>query len=140
MLFRSAPVVKIPKADGTEEVRTGGTKSWRNNNPGNIRAGQWATSQGAIGESGGMAVFPDVATGNKARENLLFGGGDKKYINASIASAMEMYAPRSENDTDKYIAEIVKAIGVPATTPLASLTPEQRQKMLDIMKIGRAHV
>lgn len=129
-----APTVKISKADGTEETRSGGTKSWRNNNPGNIRAGKWATSQGAIGESGGMAVFPDEETGNKAREALLFGGGDKKYINASIASAMEMYAPRSENDTDKYIAEIVKATGVPANTPLSSLTPDQKSKMLDIMK------
>jgi len=65
--------VVITYSDGTREVRAGGTRSWRNNNPGNIRSN--TTLPGKIGAAGGFAIFSDGDTGydnisaNLRREN-----------------------------------------------------------------------
>ena len=50
-------------SNGDEVVRSGGTRAWRNNNPGCIRPGSIADAYGAIGSAGGFAVFPDEQTG-----------------------------------------------------------------------------
>jgi len=117
--------------DGREEKRTG-TLAWRNNNPGNIRAGDFARSQGAVGQSGGFAVFSSYEQGRKAKEELLF--NTSKYKNKTIAGAISKYAPPNENDTRGYINTIVKALGVNSNTPLRDLTPEQRTAMLNAME------
>ena len=53
---------------------TGGdsaSRSFRNNNPGNIKYGEFAKSHGATGQdSGGFAQFPDEETGKKAQRDL----------------------------------------------------------------------
>ena len=50
----------------------GATRGDRNNNPGNIKFGQFAQSQGATGQdSGGFAVFPSQTAGETAMANLL---------------------------------------------------------------------
>jgi hypothetical protein len=48
--------------DGNMVIRSGGTKAWRNNNPGNMvyHPRGFAPRHGAIGSADGMAVFPDV--------------------------------------------------------------------------------
>ena len=56
---------------GYTEVHVGGTRSWRNNNPGNLRYTNWTKNHGAIGKDGdGFAIFPDVETGNQAKGDL----------------------------------------------------------------------
>jgi hypothetical protein len=50
---------------------TGGTRGDRNNNPGNIKYGQFAIAHGATGSDGAFAIFPDWATGSAAQEQLL---------------------------------------------------------------------
>ena len=67
------------------EERSGGNINWRNNNPGNIRYGQFAVSMGAIGENGGFAVFPTEEIGRKAADTLLKG---KNYAELSAAQAI----------------------------------------------------
>lgn len=67
----------IPASD-----KSGGSLSWRNNNPGNIKYGDFAASFGATkgqaGTDGGsFAVFPDEATGRKAMVALLKSYGQK---------------------------------------------------------------
>ena len=70
--------VKYYYDDGTVVERVGGSKSWRNNNPGNVVWGP-----GRIGKDGdGIARFPDLSTGRKARK-LLFMLGGKFYDRAS---------------------------------------------------------
>ncbi|WP_137935539.1 BPSL0067 family protein [Mesorhizobium comanense] len=113
-------------------TRRVGARNWRNNNPGNIEYGPFARSAGAIGSDGRFAVFPDYGTGRAAKSRLLFEG--KKYREATISSAMEIYAPRTENDTDKYIKTITSALDVDEDTPLSSLTKQQRSKMMDTMQ------
>lgn len=44
--------------DGSTTVMSGGTRAWRNNNPGNLREGPFSQSQGSIGrDNDGFAIF-----------------------------------------------------------------------------------
>src|SRR5690348_9860797 len=67
--------------DDGEVYTLNGTVAWRGNNPGNIRPpANNPNYLGAIGvqnagNNGQFLVFPDRATGDVARENLLFGNG-----------------------------------------------------------------
>lgn len=72
-------------ADGSVETRTGGTRAWRSNNPGNIEYGSFAKSHGAIGSDGRFAIFSSYEAGRKAKENLLFEG--KNYRNLTLDQA-----------------------------------------------------
>ena len=50
--------------ESNQETRTGGSRHWRNKNPGNIVYGGWAKRHGAIGKDrGGFAIFPDETSG-----------------------------------------------------------------------------
>ena len=82
--------------DGQEYKHVGGTRAWRNNNPGNIRMSDFSKRMGAIGSAGGFAVFPDEQTGATAVKQLL---KTKNYANKTIAGAISRYAPPSENNT-----------------------------------------
>jgi RHS repeat-associated protein len=100
--------------DGSTEVRTGGTWAWRNYNPGNLRQ-----SALAAGRSGGFAVFTNRATGHEAMWRQFSLDAAR---GMTLASMLEKYAPRSENDTDAYIAFVSMRSGVSASTSLESLT------------------
>jgi hypothetical protein len=122
----------IITADGRTQRRQG-SRAWRNNNPGNIEFGAFAQRHGAIGTDGRFAVFPTYQAGRDAKEALLF--ETNSYRNGTLAEAITRYAPPSDNnDTAAYITAVSAAIGVNPNTPLASLTPQQRQTMLDAME------
>ena len=139
----AAPIVTRPPpgASGThdgqryvvyqDEVRVGGTKAWRNNNPGNIVGGAWANGRGAIGTAFGMAVFPDEATGGAAIPALLH---TTAYQARTIREAISMYAPPSENDTESYIQSVVRGAGVPDTTRLSALTDAQLDLIVGVIR------
>lgn len=80
----------------------------RNNNPGNLRPGDsW---QGMTGTNGGFVVFSDLSWGLRALgtdiSNKVFRGLD------TITKIIEVYAPRSENNTDAYINAVSKSTGI----------------------------
>lgn len=80
----------------------------RNNNPGNLRPGDnW---QGMIGTNGGFVKFSDLSWGLRALgtdiSNKILRGLD------TIEKIIEVYAPRSENNTDRYIEVVSKATGI----------------------------
>ena len=77
--------LRAVRGDGKVEVRTGGTASWRFNNPAKLLAGSFAKRNGAIGTDGLLAIFPDAATGRTAAEKLLF--EDPSLMNLSITKA-----------------------------------------------------
>ena len=107
----------------------GGSRSWRNNNPGNLRFGAFTKAQGATGaDDRGFAIFPDVETGRAAQGNLLFGSDGYKGL--SVGQAIAKWAPPTENDTGGYTRAITSAVGVDANTPMASLSAEQRYKFM----------
>ena len=73
----------------------GGTWTWRNNNPGNVRPGEISRKHGQIGVVFNFAVFPDKESGHLALLDVL----KITYGNSSIDQMMGHYAPPHENNT-----------------------------------------
>lgn len=108
--------------DGQEYKHVGGTRAWRNNNPGNIRMSDFSKRMGAIGSAGGFAVFPDEQTGATAVKQLL---KTKNYANKTIAGAISRYAPPSENNTAAYNQSIKKLTGLDINRSMVSLSDHE---------------
>ena len=112
-----------------EGFGTSGTLATRNNNPGNLIPGSFSTAHGAVGESGGFAVFPDYNTGFQAEDALIKNYADKGY---TIEELLRAWAPpssagNSEANTQKYIDFVSGKLGVPASTPIsATAVPEYK--------------
>jgi len=117
--------------DGSVQKRTG-DRNWRNHNPGNMEYGDFSKSKGAIGTDGRFAVFPSYNAGREAMRARLF--DTSLYNSKTIAGAITLWAPPRENNTARYISEVAGALGVPASTPMSSLTPNQQQQMIDAMQ------
>jgi RHS repeat-associated protein len=84
-------------------IKIGGSLSWRNNNPGNIIYGQWATAHGAIRKSATskFAVFPNESSGMQALKDLL----KDVYGDKTVAQLINIYAPASDdNDPETYLS------------------------------------
>ncbi len=111
---------------GDTICRTGGTRAWRNNNPGNLAYGQFARAKGAIGKGGKFAVFPDYETGRKALEDLLL---SDSYKNMTIASAIIKYAPPYENDVERYKRQLRRLTGVALDKKLCDLDSAEMKKI-----------
>ena len=130
--------ITIEAPDGDKQKRMG-TAAWRMNNPGNLRGkGTFLDKmpgyigEGNAGPSGWFSVFKTKEDGAKAREELLFSGRSKIYLpESSIRSAMTSYAPPQENDTEAYIAQVAKAMGVPDSTKIKDLNGGQKAAWLD---------
>ena len=112
-------------------INAGGDRNWRNNNPGNIEAGDFANSHGAIGSDGRFAIFPDPETGMRALQSLL---SSDSYQGLTLEEAMERYAPPSENDTDGYTSFITDNVGVDASTEMSDLTAAQLASFADAIE------
>lgn len=112
-------------------MRYGGTKAWRNNNPGNIVGGSFANGHGAIGTAFGMAVFPDEATRLAALYALLHSAS---YQARTIRQAITTYAPPGANDTEGYIRDVVRGAGVPDTTRLSALDDAQLDLVVGVIR------
>jgi hypothetical protein len=117
--------------EGTRAIKQGGTRAWRNNNPGNIRAGRFANRTGAIGEAGGFAIFPDEARGRRAIDALL---RTETYHKLTVGGAIARYAPPNENDTGQYVRNIEEFTGLSASKPMDQLAPEERSRVVDAIQ------
>ena len=109
--------VRYYYADGSGIERSGGSRSWRNNNPGNIRS-----SSKKIGMAGGFAVFKDYNTGFSAIVDLL---QSNTYSVLTINDAISRYAPPVENDTKNYQEMLTKFTGVESSRVINTLTNEE---------------
>ncbi len=112
--------------NGTQQKRSGGTRAWRNSNPGNIRSGSFARRVGAIGQAGGFAVFPDEATGMYAIKALL---RTSNYNSLTIAGAISRYAPPSENDTAAYHRRLEQLTGLSINRPMSGLSDAELERV-----------
>ncbi|WP_245306913.1 MULTISPECIES: hypothetical protein [unclassified Rhizobium] len=91
---RDAPkTILYTDADGRDEIREGGSRSWRNCNPGNIRKGDFSINCGAIGDDGSFAIFPDEDTGKAAVIALL---QTTSYIQDTQGRYLPLCAPERE--------------------------------------------
>ena len=82
------------------------SRAVRNNNPGNI---EFANQREAIGSDGRFAIFPTREAGLRALETQIrldIRRGD------TLEKFISEYAPKSENDTRKYINYVSSASGV----------------------------
>lgn len=123
----------IRYSDGSIETRSGGSKAWRNNNPGNIISGGFANGQGSIGSgAGGFAVFTDEASGYQA---LIANLNSASYQRLTVGNALARWAPASDNNNPvEYAAHVQTWTGVPATTLMSALNSGQLGSVADAIK------
>ncbi|WP_368937583.1 hypothetical protein [Proteus terrae] len=136
---------RIYKSASSEQVKEGGSRSWRNNNPGNIEYGDFAKKFGALGTDGRFAIFPDEESGRKAKDNLIFESDRAKrlstkgdygagigYKDKTLSQAITAYAPPEENPTDVYIKRILDAVG--SEKRMSEYSRAERDIILEAMK------
>lgn len=126
-------------------AREGGSRSWRNNNPGNVEYGDYAKKFGAIGTDGRFAIFPTEEAGKKAKEHLIFESGGARqlstkgdygaglgYKDKTLSQMLTSYAPPEENPTAVYIKRVLSAVG--AEKRMGDYTEDERSVILEAMK------
>lgn len=111
-----------------------GSRSHRNNNPGNIKFGEFALKHGAIGNDGKFAVFPTLEVGKNAQRalwNLIptveENPNKLRYSQMPLTQALQIWA---RPDHPGYINNILKATQIPTTAKgkdinLPTLQPTQ---------------
>lgn len=118
-------------SDGNIYEFSGGTRAWRNNNPGNLEDGKFARNNGAIGTDGRFAIFPDIATGFNAMANLL---STNAYQKLTIQGAINRYAPPNENNVENYLKSIEKQTCFSRSTPMNNLSKDNLLQLAKAMK------
>ena len=103
---------------GYSEIWSGGSRSWRNNNPGNLVFGEFARNNGSLGKAGGFAIFPNYQTGYGALMSRL---QTPPYSEWTLTKAIEQYAPPCCNNTAAYIQFVTNSTGINANTTLGVL-------------------
>ena len=109
-------------------VRENGTLPWRNNNPGALKYGNFAKKYGAIGKGNrNFAVFPTKEMGLRALKALLQTDFYKKL---TVGGAIEVFAPRHENNTDRYKRRIKGLTGVSLSKRLRDLSDSEFERVI----------
>ena len=116
--------------DGNIYEASGGSRAWRNNNPGNLEDGKFARNNGAIGTDGRFAIFPDAMTGFNAMAGLL---ATSPYQSLTIEGAINRYAPPNENNVENYLKSIEKQTGFLRSTPMNNLSKDNLLKLAKAM-------
>lgn len=116
--------------DGNIYEFSGGSRDWRNNNPGNLEDGKFARDNGAIGADGRFAIFPDVTTGFNAMAGLL---STNAYQNLTIEDAINRYAPPNENNSENYLKSIERQTGFSRSTLMNQLSKDNLLKLAKAM-------
>lgn len=122
--------VIITYSDGTKETRSGGTRSWRNNNPGNIRSP--ASLKGIIGSAG--RFFPYSLVKLTDRLPLLNCWENHFTKRRHLAGRLPMWAPPSENNTAAYQHWVQNTTGINGQTPMSALNQPQLQTVANAIR------
>ena len=101
-----------------EGFYSSGSRPNRNNNPGDIEFGKFASAHGATGSDGRFATFPDPDTGFAAMK-LLFQA--PSYKGLTVAAALNRWAPPVENSTSHYIQSVCEWVGCKSTDVIDQL-------------------
>lgn len=118
----------VELSDGTK-VRKEGTVARRNNNPGNLRSSDMQIGK-SNGKTGEFSVFATYEDGLAALNKLLF-NPTGRYYNLTIESAINTYAPPVENNTERYIVQLSRAINKPRNFIIKDLTDTERVQFTD---------
>ena len=124
--------------DGRHLLRSGGTLPWRINNPGDLTARMVdglpapKKARGYVGfattRSGRtFLIFPDEDAGRaELKANLKRMHGER-----TIPEAIPDYAPKHENNTGKYIDDLLRTSGIPANRKINECTGAEIEKIVD---------
>jgi len=116
---------------GNKRVRVGGSRSWRNNNPGNLKNYRFSKENGSIGhDEQNFAIFPDEQTGQQARRKLLKGS---KYRHLTLEQMARKYEPE-EGRCEAYCRCIAKRSVLERIRVLGSLSDDEFDRMLAAMQ------
>jgi len=107
--------------------KQGGSLSWRSNNPGNIKFGDFTKKYGATqgpqaSDGGYYSIFPDEETGRQAMKDLLL---SSRYQKLTVEKAMRLWS------NNAYGAEVFNKDY--ATMPLSTVTSQMIDKLVDGM-------
>jgi len=120
--------VKYTAEDGSGFIRTGGSRTWRNMNPGALRPGEISRQYGSCGSAGGFAVFPTEEHGMNALRALL---RSDKYTNLTIAAAIYKYAPPSDNNNTRlYQQRLSRMTGLSLKKRMKHLTSDELERVM----------
>lgn len=117
------------------------SRSFRDNNPGNLRYGNFAIRHGAIGEDRkgvpdgmpGYAIFPTWWSGLQAMGDLLH---LPVYQALDVRGLINRYAPAGDkNDTAAYVTKVCLRAGCRPETQLAKMTPVQFLALMEAMVV-----
>jgi hypothetical protein len=125
VFFTPRDSVIYTDADGKEFRYSGGVLSWRMNNPGDLWSGPVSKRNGEIGRYGHFAVFPDYDTGHAALLDSL----STTYWKKSLAEMILGYAPKTENNTNKYLQFLRSKTGVKDNRKIKDFTPKEFEKL-----------
>ncbi len=109
---------------GNMTIRSGGSRAWRCNNPGNLRKSPYSIGKDrrAIGFAGAnkdwYAVYPDYETGHEALIVMLKGS---KYFHLTLRETMKRY----DDKNPLYIDTIVDITNFDPTRTINSLSPKE---------------
>jgi len=129
----SEKAVQYMDESGRIEIRQGGSRAWRNSNPGNIIFGAYANDHGAIGrDKDGFAIFPDWETGYKAHEALL---RKRSYLDLAIEEAVKRYTDGDSPETQEgYVNYITTQTGMLRTKKISDMSEEEYQDFIRVMR------
>lgn len=116
------------------ETRRGGTRSWRNNNPGNLPAGGFATTHGAIGSDGIYAIFPSRQAGVTALSAFLNSPANAELTLAAVVR--NRLSPEDAQEVQEYQAYVEEQIGEPRTKLLRDLVNvnAHRERLITVIE------
>ena len=113
--------------------KIGGARNERNNNPGNMKYGPNAIKLGATGkDSGGFAIFPSMAVGFQAMQNLLGQYGSQG--TDTVSGIVSRWAPaKDHNNPVAYANFVAKQMGVTTSQRLNMSDASTRERMASAM-------
>ena len=107
------------------------SRSFRNNNPGNLRWGAWAESRGAANDGEGYAKWETPIQGLSAMVALL---SIKSYRDLTIREAIQRYAPAADhNSPNEYSDYVLHRSWVPDDAKIGKLDPFQLIRVVEAM-------
>lgn len=144
----SIKVAEFIAEDGRHLLRSGGTLPWRINNGGDLSSPLNSVGQPAPKKTKnyiGFArtnsghhffIFPDYETG---RAELL-ASLKRKYAEKTIPEVIPQYAPKGDNNTDKYIRDVLKLSGISKDKKVSEMSASELNTLADsIEKVEGYH-
>ena len=104
--------------DGSSFKLIGGTRAWRNTNPGAIRDTALASSLGAIGATDGFAAFPSEEIGIEALKKML---QSASYSPLSIKEALTLHTLLTGTALTEYQNKIYELTQLPLDKQINTL-------------------